>query len=212
MAGNGYASAALTAAAVFGHAGVAESSTARWSADLQPKQRGQLVAMASLEGTSPTALIQQWVQERWSMLCDQASVRIGQASDWFLPFTPDGPNKPGDGRARLLPLDPLRKLEVVAKRTTDRRLLVSWTTGGEFAKMALNLALSVRLHVPALEASLALVSLDSDAHALLRNNGFFSVLMQGPTSEDAVKNPWHNDELWKFKYKLMALVCTGSRH
>eukprot|EP00434_Breviolum_minutum_P023544 symbB.v1.2.020770.t1/scaffold1749.1/size103200/10 len=81
-------------------------------------------------------------------------------------------------------------------------------TGGEFAKMALNLALSVRANVPKLEKSLVVVCLDQDAQQQLRREGFGTVLLPGPSDVDAVKDPWQNDDLWKFKYRLMASLMT----
>ncbi|CAK9069255.1 unnamed protein product [Durusdinium trenchii] len=123
----------------------------------------------------------------------------------MLPFTPDGPVR-GENRAKMLPLDPLSKLREVSQKTG--RLLVTWTTGGDFAKMALNLAMSIRRNVPWLEHSFAVICLDRDADQQLRAEQFTTVLLPGPADENAVKDPWQNDDLWKFKYRLMASLMT----
>ncbi|CAJ1343933.1 unnamed protein product, partial [Effrenium voratum] len=70
--------------------------------------------------------------------------------------------------------------------------------------MALNLALSVRQHVPHLESSFVVVCLDADAQRQLRERNFRTVLLPGPSDEEATMHPWQNDDLWKFKYRLMA--------
>ncbi|CAE7284491.1 unnamed protein product [Symbiodinium necroappetens] len=169
----------------------------------------RLKAMAALEGRAVAELVSEWVQLRHAAL-QSAEMRGGSWPEDVLPFSPDGPGNAGLGqRARLLPLRSLRPLREAALAAPNQHLIVTWTTGA-FANLAVNLALSVRQNVPELEASLAVVCLDGDAQQLLTARGFFAVLLQGPTDDDAVKNPWQNDDLWKFKYRLMAsLISLG---
>lgn len=193
---------------------------------LRSKRRLSMMMRAEQELAAP--MIQRWIRHRWDTACNAQSalaerpraeienhrpsilaeqVIANFRESGILPFTPG--QSIGNDSAKLFPIERLRKLVVVSQRTEDRRLLVTWTTGGEFAKMALNFALSVRHNVPALEASTAIVSLDEDAHSQLQKHGFTSVLLPGPQSEDAAQHPWQNDQLWKFKYRLMASLCSA---
>ncbi|CAE7385354.1 Parp1 [Symbiodinium natans] len=166
----------------------------------------RLRAMAAWEGQTVAGLVSQWVELRHAALkC--GDVPKDSWPDGVLPFSPDGPGHPGFRRARLLPLHSLAPLREAAMRAPNQRLIVTWTTGA-FANLALNLALSIRKNVPELEDALVVICLDRDSQQLLSTMNFSAVLLPGPADDDAVKNPWQNDDLWKFKYRLMASLIT----
>ncbi|CAK9071057.1 unnamed protein product [Durusdinium trenchii] len=84
----------------------------------------------------------------------------------------------------------------LARASGDGPLLVTWSTGGAvFARQALNLALSVRRHVPQLEARLVLVALDEQAQQELQPFGFHVVLHQSTLEVD--------DLIWKFRWQVL---------
>lgn len=88
----------------------------------------------------------------------------------------------------------------------DKLAIVSWTTGvpsqgekGSRSWIALNLALSIRKNTPDLERHFAYVALDSNAHQVLGQYGFNSVLCEASTCRTTDLK----DDIWKFRWYLM---------
>lgn len=108
----------------------------------------------------------------------------------------------------VLPLDKEYFIRLGGK---EKLVIVSWTTGapspgekGSRTAIAVNLALSIRKYAPQLERRFAYISLDDEAHQVMKEQGFNSALCRaGECRSTDIK-----DDIWKLRWYLM-LTLTG---
>ena len=179
----------------------------------------RLNVMSDLEGLSRQDLLSTWVVNIWTGL--QAEVgEVGEVGgrnnnsypaasatrldlaasatrlDIPRPSYFDSSLDEEPPRRYTLDLDTAKLLQIAG---SERRLIVSWTTGGPKRwSIAHNLALSIRKNTPELEHSFVFIALDSDAVRRAQDSGFNVVLNEG--SHDL------QDDIWKMRW-LIQTTC-----